>query len=170
MSKQKAKSSDSSGGDGEYLVCIECGEQVASLFKVYSDGFKDIVECVREREREIGKLLTTFVLTNSATNLWMLYLVEMRKHRRRLRGVRVLGDTDRPVSAERARLQAHSGEQASAGQCAAQVLAHVSALRRLSDVVSREEPAVRVHTLQRPAALLRARVELLLHAHSVLYK
>ena len=28
------------------LVCIECGIKINSILKIYSDGFKDIIECV----------------------------------------------------------------------------------------------------------------------------
>lgn len=28
------------------LVCIECSDNIDSIFKTYSDGFKDIIECV----------------------------------------------------------------------------------------------------------------------------
>lgn len=31
----------------ENLVCIECFKPIDSIFKVYSDGFKDLSECVR---------------------------------------------------------------------------------------------------------------------------
>lgn len=30
----------------ENLVCIECSQKIRSMFKIYSDGFKDIIECV----------------------------------------------------------------------------------------------------------------------------
>jgi hypothetical protein len=30
-----------------YLVCTECCQKIQSIFKIYSDGFKDIIECVR---------------------------------------------------------------------------------------------------------------------------
>jgi hypothetical protein len=28
------------------FVCIECFHKIKSIFKVYQDGFKDIIECV----------------------------------------------------------------------------------------------------------------------------
>lgn len=31
----------------EHLVCIECFRSIKSIFKIYSDGFKDLSECVR---------------------------------------------------------------------------------------------------------------------------
>ncbi|RNA07306.1 ARV1, partial [Brachionus plicatilis] len=31
----------------EHLVCIECFRPVNSIFKIYSDGFKDLIECSR---------------------------------------------------------------------------------------------------------------------------
>lgn len=30
------------------LVCIECSNRIESIFKIYSDGFKDIIECVSD--------------------------------------------------------------------------------------------------------------------------
>jgi hypothetical protein len=28
------------------IVCIECGNKIDKIFKIYKDGFKDIVNCV----------------------------------------------------------------------------------------------------------------------------
>ncbi len=30
----------------DQYVCIECLQKVDSLFKIYQDGFKDIIQCV----------------------------------------------------------------------------------------------------------------------------
>ena len=28
------------------FICIECCERIHSIFKIYQDGFQDIIECV----------------------------------------------------------------------------------------------------------------------------
>ena len=30
----------------ENIVCIECSQKIGSIFKIYSNRYKDIVECV----------------------------------------------------------------------------------------------------------------------------
>lgn len=30
----------------EEFVCIECFQSIKSIFKIYQDGFKDIIQCV----------------------------------------------------------------------------------------------------------------------------
>ena len=29
------------------FVCIECSSKISSIFKVYQDGFQDIIQCVK---------------------------------------------------------------------------------------------------------------------------
>ena len=56
------------------FICIECFCKIKSIFKIYQDGFKDIIQCVSILfEFNQNRLENLFLCSNSqiVVNLWM---------------------------------------------------------------------------------------------------